>query len=128
MRASISTLSLIVFVSLVAGCGTDIASKVTCGSSKDCLTAAGTLFAADASVYGLPVCCNDSGGGGMVCLLPINTDPTLANPNGCDSGFRYLTSEPSFGDCVPMFSGTNSCMVPTPPPPPPPDMSGTETD
>ena len=84
------TVFSILFVSIVtAGCGDDLQSKVTCSDDSACRTKAGTIFADDAGVDSLPRCC------GGTCVLPAG---------GCDSGFRYLTSAPGYGECVAMPS------------------------
>jgi hypothetical protein len=86
----------------VMGCGSDVASKIMCNDQAACLKVAAPLFVdRDASVGALPECC------AQVCVLP-----TLS----CDSGFRYLTSQPGYGDCV---GGSAQCIVP-------PDMTTVE--
>jgi hypothetical protein len=86
LRLALAPVSLLVFSFCVAGCG-DTFGKVTCSDDAGCLTAAGTLFAGDASADSLPRCC------GGTCMLPAG---------GCDSGYRYLTSEPAYGTCAAM--------------------------
>jgi hypothetical protein len=80
--ARLSSLSLLVgalgLVGLagLGGCGEDFNDRVSCTTANDC---------------GLPTdmtereCC----GGFCMSVAP-----------GCDSGYRYITSEPGFGDCV----------------------------
>jgi len=61
---------------MLGGCGDDFNDRVACSVPSDC---------------GLPAdmtereCCS----GFCVALAP-----------GCDSGYRYITSEPGFGDCA----------------------------
>jgi hypothetical protein len=88
MRALNRVLSLLSVVALVsvAGCGSDVASKLMCSDDATCLKASGSLYSdVDASVDQLPRCCNS------VCVVMSL---------GCDKGFRYLTSQPGLGDCV----------------------------
>jgi hypothetical protein len=114
MRALQNLMGVVVLLASVAGCGTDIASKTVCSQDSDCMKSSGNLFEADASVDFLPKCCTEAGGM-KVCVLPVV---------GCDSGYRYLTSQPGYGDCVP------APMCPMAPAdmtmPPPVDMSGTD--
>jgi hypothetical protein len=78
---------LVVFTLLVAGCGQDITSSVSCSTDSDCRTPdkTGTLFQDGGDPAFLPVCCD------KICALPAG---------GCESGYRYLTSEPSYGNCI----------------------------
>ena len=80
----------LLFVGFLAGCDDDVSSSVSCSADKDCVTKAGDLFVGDAAVDTLPVCCNS------VCLLPA----AGGLPNGCGTGYRFMTSAPSYGDCV----------------------------
>ncbi len=74
----------------LAGCGEDFNDRVSCATASDC---------------GLPTdmtereCC----GGFCMSVAP-----------GCDSGYRYITSEPGFGDCVvaPMCAAKPDMSVP----------------
>ena len=77
-------------VLLCAACGSDVAIKITCNDQATCIRALdggdlGKFLDFDASVAVLPQCCNN------VCVAPAN---------GCDSGFRYVTSLPGYGECV----------------------------
>jgi hypothetical protein len=90
MRAFNRTLALLSGIALslvVAGCGQDFQGKTSCSSNNDCLAKASTLFSDAAPVDDslLPMCCS------QVCVLPSG---------GCDTGYRYLTSDPGYGDCV----------------------------
>ncbi len=79
--------SVVALASITAGCGTDVASQLMCSSDADCLKATGSLYSdVDASVDQLPHCC------AAVCVV---------QSIGCDKGYRYLTSQPSLGACVP---------------------------
>ena len=93
--------SVLFLATALAGCGSDISSKVMCSDASSCLKTAGNLFAGDASVDLLPQCCAG------FCVMPSM---------GCDSGFRYLTSAPAFGDCVaePMCQATTTPDLGTP--------------
>jgi hypothetical protein len=95
-------LSLLGLSFVVSGCGQDFEAKVSCKTQQDCLSQTGTLFADGSSPDLFPQCC------GGYCLLPSG---------GCESGYRYLTNDPSYGACVPTDS-SNLC-----PAPPVPDMS-----
>jgi hypothetical protein len=90
---SLTSLALFAFTS---GCGTTPSAQVKCTTQNDCMKASGTLFPGDASVDFLPQCC------ASVCVV---------KSIGCVTGFRYLTSAPTVGECVP----TNP-MCPAPPP------------
>ncbi len=114
MRAFQNLLGVVVLLASVAGCGTDFASKVSCQTDSDCTKAAGKLFEADASVDLLPVCCPESGGM-KSCVLPVV---------GCDTGYRYLTAKPGYGECV----ATVMCPMPPSDMSTPPDMRTAGTD
>jgi hypothetical protein len=82
----VSLLSAVTLAAGLAGCGSDVASKIMCDSAASCLKASGSLYSdVDASVDQLPQCCSN------VCVVASL---------GCDHGFRYLTSQPGLGDCV----------------------------
>jgi hypothetical protein len=65
-------------VLLLAGCGNDLA-PVSCSSGSDCILPSMSLFLSRVE------CC-----GGSCVLASV----------GCDSGWRYLTMEPGYGECV----------------------------
>src|SRR5258706_3623115 len=91
----------------VSACAKDFEGKVSCSSDKDCQTPdkLGTLFTGD---------------GGDPALLPLCCDSICALPSGgCESGYRYLTNDPSYGACI---------ADPMCPASPIPDMSMTNTD
>jgi hypothetical protein len=83
--------------------------NVSCSIDKDCRTPdhLGSLFQDGGDATLLPVCCKP------ICLLPAGA---------CDTGYRYLTSEPSYGACV-AVSDAQTC-----PPLPSMDMSKPTTD
>jgi hypothetical protein len=90
---TMSLLRPILLLALAGSACSSVKGQVSCSSDGDCLTAANTgtggaspLFP-DGAAMNAPVCCNNT------CVLPVNP--------GCDSGFRYLTSAPGYGDCVP---------------------------
>jgi hypothetical protein len=89
LKALLGLLSVVTLTAALSGCGNDVASKIMCNEGDDaaCMKAGAALFDVDASVSALPRCCTG------VCVL--------SSP-GCDSGYRFLTSMPSFGDCAPM--------------------------
>lgn len=89
LQTLLGLLSVVTLTAALSGCGSDVASKIMCNTGDDtaCLKAGGSLFDQDASVFALPQCCSG------VCVM--------ASP-GCDTGFRYLTSQPSFGECATM--------------------------
>jgi hypothetical protein len=96
--------SVLFLATALGGCGTDVSSKVMCSDASGCIKAAGNLFAGDASVDLLPQCCTG------FCVMPSM---------GCESGFRYLTSTPGFGDCA---------AEPMCPAPPMPDLGMSQGD
>jgi hypothetical protein len=72
-------LLLAIAIGLVfAGCGNSLA-HVSCSANADCLAPAMSLSASRVE------CC-----GGSCVLASV----------GCDSGWRYLTVEPGYGECV----------------------------
>ena len=78
--------SVVTLASITAGCGSDVASKIMCSTDADCLKATGSLYTmVDASVDQLPKCCASA-------CVSISI--------GCDTGYRYLTSQPGLGDCT----------------------------
>jgi hypothetical protein len=78
---------------LLAACGSDVATKITCAGPQDQATCIqildggdmGKFLDFDASAGVLPQCCDN------LCVVPAT---------GCDSGYRYVTSLPGFGECV----------------------------
>jgi hypothetical protein len=109
MQAFNRLLGLAIFAFIVAGCGNDVQSKLSCNSDSDCRTAdrLGTLFQDGGDPALLPVCC------ASICALPAG---------GCESGYRYLTGggdSPGYGDCI----GDPMCPFVMPP-----DMSMPATD
>src|SRR3954469_11511935 len=72
---------------VVGGCAQDFQGKLSCSADKDCRTPErlGTLFQDGAAPETPPVCCNS------VCALPSG---------GCESGYRFLTNDPSYGSCI----------------------------
>lgn len=86
---------LLALASLVlCACGSEVATKIMCSGPSDqatCIRALdgggdmGKFLDFDASVAVLPQCCDN------LCVVPAT---------GCDSGFRYVTSLPGFGECV----------------------------
>jgi hypothetical protein len=85
MRAFTRLLGLVVFT-LTASCN-NTAGSLSCTTDTDCRTAGrlGGLFPDGSAPELFPVCCDS------VCALPAG---------GCDSGFRYLTDGPGYGDCI----------------------------
>jgi hypothetical protein len=84
-QLALAFVSSLALATLTAGCGDTFDAQVSCSDDTTCLTKAGSLFVGDSGVNTLPLCC------GGVCVLPSG---------GCDSGYRYLTSEPAFGTCA----------------------------
>ena len=82
----------LVLATVSAGCEDDVSMTTTCKVDSECLPLAGDLVDVDASPSTAPQCCNN------ICLMPAG---------GCESGYRYLTSKPTYGDCVvePMCPG-----------------------
>ena len=101
--------SLFLLAPVVAGCGSDVKQQLSCNTSQDCLTAAGTLFAPDSSAQFLPQCC-----GGTCQVESV----------GCESGFRFLNSQPLVGNCVP----ESMAMCKLPDMSMPEDLSSSNTD
>ena len=93
MRA-LTLLAGVASIVMMVGCGTDIQAKVACTATSECLAKAGNLFEPDADSTFFAQCC----AGFCVMVSP-----------GCDSGLRYLTSEPAFGACA------TGIMCPAPP-------------
>jgi hypothetical protein len=94
---TLALLSLVALSSVVAACGQDISSKVSCSTNAECLLLAtsGGLIDTDAGDPAFfPECCSGT------CVLPAG---------GCDTGYRYLTSEPAYGGCI---SADPMCPVP----------------
>jgi len=91
MRVLNRTLAVVslVLVGALAGCGADIKSKVMCSTDSDCIT--NLMCDTDAAVGTAPQCCAG------VCVI---------QSLGCDSGYRYLTFDPSsapfcnYGECI----------------------------
>jgi hypothetical protein len=109
MRAFKSALGIVAVLSVI-GCG-DV-NNLTCNVDQDCRNQTGTLFQ-DGSADLLPICCAVGGATAKMCALPAG---------GCDSGYRYMTDAPGYGDCI------AAPMCPAPPadmtvPPPPADLS-----
>jgi hypothetical protein len=74
--ASVAVLLVTVVTLGLGGCGDDISGRVSCMSAESC---------GDPTDMSHPECC----GGYCVAISP-----------GCTSGYRYITSEPEFGECV----------------------------
>lgn len=70
-----SALALCAFFT-AAGCGDEIGTPATCSTAADCNVSDGMF---------VPECC----AGFCVAASP-----------GCDSGYRYVTTEPEIGECV----------------------------
>jgi hypothetical protein len=91
MRVPNRILSLLFVVAcsfVVSACAQDFQGQVACSVDKDCQTPdkVGNLFPPDGGDPSfLPICCN------KICALPAG---------GCESGFRYLTNDPSYGACI----------------------------
>jgi hypothetical protein len=90
MRVANRSLSLLLVIAcsfVVSACAKDFEGQVACGMDSDCRTAdkIGTLFQDGGDPALLPVCCE------KVCVLPSG---------GCESGYRYLTNDPSYGSCI----------------------------
>lgn len=107
MRASnrlLGLLSVVALVCAVAGCGSDVKGKLACVDDKSCSDFAAKLYSqVDAAQTQLPRCCSG------FCVSPAL---------GCETGFRYFTSAPSVGDCVPtdpMCPGFGDMATPPPP-------------
>jgi hypothetical protein len=61
------------------GCGQDFNDRVACQSASEC---------------GVPVTSSD-----MIVKVECCAGYCAAVSPGCDSAYRYVTSEPGFGDC-----------------------------
>ncbi len=78
----LSSLALVILglvgvgVGVLGGCGDDIMERVACTTATQC---------------GLPTDMTNLACCGGYCVAPSV---------GCTSGYRYITSEPEFGDCV----------------------------
>jgi hypothetical protein len=71
---------------LGVGCGNNVAPKVSCSDDSLCRRTASPIYdGVDAGPELLPHCCSGA------CMIPSS---------GCDSGYRYLTSQPALGDCA----------------------------
>jgi hypothetical protein len=72
---------------VVSACAKDFEGQVKCSTDADCRTddKLGTLFQDGGDPAFLPQCCNS------ICALPAG---------GCESGYRYLTNDPSYGACI----------------------------
>lgn len=78
-RISMSLVTLTCVFAL-SGCGEDYNDRVSCTTAEDC---------------GFPTDMTDRECCGGFCMAAIG-----GGGSGCDSGYRYITSEPGFGDCV----------------------------
>jgi len=75
---------------VLAGCGEDFNDRVSCTTPADC---------------GLPTDMTERECCGGFCM---------AVSAGCESGYRYITSEPGYGDCVvaPMCAAKPDMSIP----------------
>jgi hypothetical protein len=80
---------------VLSGCPEDFQGKISCSTNNDCTSKTGTLFSDASAPEFLPMCCSGQ------CVLPAG---------GCETGFRYLTNEPAYGECV-----AEDPMCPAPP-------------
>jgi hypothetical protein len=111
MRATkqILTLASVIGLSfLLSACGDNVSKKVSCTDSKSCVSKSSSLFIDGGDPALWPVCC------GGFCILPSA---------GCDSGERYMTSGPTYGECteMPLCASTDMAM-----PQPTVDMSSSD--
>jgi len=64
----------------LSGCREDFNDRVSCTTAADC---------------GFPTDMTERECCGGFCMAAVG-----GGGSGCDSGYRYITSEPGFGDCV----------------------------